>query len=212
MIAAESDGVVMHHSLDRPCSGCSVQIHHRAFPMTIDLDSHRFNSTQACLGAGIEMATLKNWISRDPPAILIGPEDKKAFGTREFFRFSFRRVMQIALTAELVGYGFSPRHAGTLAAGYTDVGDSVTVWGDEPVPEARGPGEQYPTGYTVLIAHRDDETSEITNVQIGAAWDPFQSQHGLRAGAVVLNVTTLQWEVLRRLGFDRNGQPFEARS
>lgn len=177
------------------------------------LATRRFSSLEACRGANIESSTFKNWISRDPPAILLSSQDRDARDGRGSFSFSLNRVMQLALCAELVALGFAPRQAGMLAAGFTDVGEGSSVWVNDPEPEhepkaLRLPGDLFSDGYTVLVAHRGSDASEIKNVFPGQAWDPFYSMGGGHStSAVLVNVNFVFWAVLRRLGYDRNGEP-----
>lgn len=190
-------------------------------------DAPQFFSGDACKAAGIDGATLKNWIVRDPPVILTTDEDRAAFaaayaqdehaigpegpshermatGSGRSHLFTWRRVMQIALTAELVRLGLPPRKAGIVAAGFTDVGDGAGQWGDGPVKFDRLPGEMYPSGLTVLVTSPDTDTGRVVNVG-GKSSLAEVFFHGTRRAAAValVNVNEINDRVANALGLDR---------
>lgn len=190
-----------------------------------DPDAPQFFTGDACKAAGIDNATLKNWITRSPPAILMSEEDRAEFAERGFtdesfdrqsyerlamgagrsHLFTYRRVMQLALCAELVRLGFPPRKAGMVAAGFTDIGDTATGWGNEPIEVKRLPGELYYDGFTLLIARPDRETGSCLNVDFKTPITDllFHSNQSLTT-AVIVNVNHVNDRVLGSLGLDRN--------
>ena len=172
------------------------------------LADRRFSSSEACTAAGIDQATLKNWVSRDPPALLLSANERVAAGQRGSFSFSFARVMQLALVAHMVALGFAPRRAGMIAQCFTDYGDASSGWVGEGHPKtARLPNELYESGWTILLTHQGDDTGEVVNVEPGQAWDPFFSQgRGFQRVALSLNINFIMSDVLDRLGFDSNGE------
>src|SRR5688500_13658042 len=105
----------------------------------------RFTSAEVCQAAGISAETLKNWVSRKPAAILLDKKDQAATARGVPIRFSFNRVMQIALTAELVRLGWQPRAAAMVAVTFSDVGETTGGWVDDPTPPdpntERDPGQ-----------------------------------------------------------------------
>jgi len=117
----------------------------------------QFFLTDVCAAVGISAQTLTNWISRDPPAVFLTDEDRKGKAGRGHL-LTFQRVMQVALTAELMKFGMGPRRAGTLAATFTDTDAGYYAAGAR-----REPGELFTTGLTVLVAYEGEEWATILN-------------------------------------------------
>jgi len=65
----------------------------------IDLDVPCFTTSDACAGAGIRQTTLKDWLDREPPVILLRKTDRAAAGLDDGHLLTLRRVFQIAMTA-----------------------------------------------------------------------------------------------------------------
>ena len=82
--------------------------------------SHRYGSATAIKAARITPKTLNNWLSRDPPAVYLNEAERREVGERKRFCFSEKRILQIALTAELVTLGVQPRRASFAAMMFTD--------------------------------------------------------------------------------------------
>jgi hypothetical protein len=184
-----------------------------------DLDAPQFFTADACKAAGIEQSTLKNWIVRSPPAILISEEDRASIGAAgpshermaggsgRSHLFTFRRVMQIALCAELVRLGFPPRKAGLIAAGFTDLGIGSFGWVGEPfkpTKRERGPGELYANGLTILVAEPETGLGRVINVDPTKPklWELFYSGTQRTTSAAVVNVTAVWARVIESLGLD----------
>lgn len=191
-----------------------------------DIGVAQFFSGDACKAAGIDGATLKNWMTREPPALLVSEEDRAKFreqgfdiggaiserlagGSGRSHLFTYRRVMQMALVAEMVALGLSPRRAGTLALGFSDVGEAVAYWGGGPAPEIpRWPGELFPEGRTVLVAYPGDDHSQVINVPAGKP--TYSVLEALRVGtrrsgsAIIVDVNVVDDRVRASLGLDRN--------
>jgi hypothetical protein len=168
-----------------------------------DQDIPRFLSEDVCRAAQIDAVTLRNWISRDPPAITLREHDRKALRSGKPHLFTYRRVLQVALTADLVRLGFAPRKAGMMAAGFTEVGDVTIPKGGADREEAeRLPGELYPDGLTFLIAYPEDDVSYIQRV--GPKTSLLEVLHlsgeGLRASAAIVNVTQIDMYARAVLG------------
>ena len=143
-------------------------------PATPHPDQPMFFTGDVCRAVGIEQSTLKNWITRG--AILMSDDDRKRFGvdgpsherlasgSGRSHLFTLRRVVQIALTAELVALGLPPLRAAMLALGFTDVGDGGGGWVGEPIELGRLPGQLYKDGLTLLVAYPEEESSHVINV------------------------------------------------
>jgi hypothetical protein len=151
-----------------------------------DFDVPQFFTGQMCGGAGIGHQTLKNWITRDPPALLISAADRALFAAQGIriatephdrlstqtgrpHLFTFRRVLQAAIVAELSRLGVVPRQAGMLSLAFTDVGDVAAVFQGEPLPDVRQPGELYPTGETFLVARAGESIASVVNIDVNKA-------------------------------------------
>ncbi|MBI2715696.1 MAG: hypothetical protein HYX37_14780 [Rhizobiales bacterium] len=128
------------------------------------LDVPQFSSAQACEIAGIDMPTLKNWISRKQPAILLERRERKKVGDRERLRLTLRRILQIVITAELVRLGFDPREASLHAAQFTDI-ESAPLRGIEQHKR----GELFPQGFTLLIV-RHAGFADVVNAGANDSW------------------------------------------
>lgn len=168
-------------------------------------DIPRFLSDDVCRAAQIDFITLRNWISRDPPAITLREHDRKALKSGKPHLFTYRRVLQVALTADLVRLGFPPRKAGMMAAGFTDVGDvAIPPLGDHGDEAERQPGELYADGLTFLIAYPEDDLSYVQKV--GPKTSLLEVLHldgeGLRASAAIVNVTQIDMYARAVLGLD----------
>jgi hypothetical protein len=61
-----------------------------------DPNQPQFFSADLCAAANIDAATLKNWISREPYALRLSEDDRRAFGTGRSHLFTFRTVVQAA--------------------------------------------------------------------------------------------------------------------
>lgn len=130
--------------------------------MVYSLDPHvaQFFTVDVCAAAGIAPATLVNWISKQPPAISMGADDRPGTSGRSHL-FSFQRAMQIALTAEMVKLSIGVRRAGMLAATFTDMSSGFEANADGSLRE---PGQLFRTGYTVLIAYHGEDHATILNM------------------------------------------------
>ena len=108
-----------------------------------------FTAEQTARAAGTTSGALRAWLQRG--AILPGDGDKPANGSGYYNFFTLNRVVQVALTVELVMFGLPTRIAGTLAASFTDLAEPSYM--PDTGGETRLPGALYATGRTVLIAH-----------------------------------------------------------
>lgn len=188
-----------------------------------DPDVPQIFSADACKAAGTDPATLKNWISRTPSAILMSDDDRAAFagqteltdtgsskervsaGSGRSHLFTYRRVMQIALVQELVDMGFPPRRAGMIAAGFTDVGDGGGGFVGDTVEIGRMPGELYKSGLTFLIAAKGREIGHVLQVTMKTPMVEalFHGGHD-RTSAAIVDVTKVHAKVTAGLGVERH--------
>jgi hypothetical protein len=129
-------------------------------------DAHepRFSSDAACEAAGIDSATLKNWISRKPSAVAVGPDERRQVGKKTVYRLSLRRVLQLAIMGELVRLGHAPREAASHAARFTD-GDSGPSGGRD----SHQPGELFPRNFTLLLVYSATH-ADVVNARADDAW------------------------------------------
>jgi hypothetical protein len=177
----------------------------KSFAMNID--AKLYPSAQAVAAAGIEMATLKNWLSREPAVLLLHKSERVGTGASTRFQFSFRRIMQIAIIAELVRLGFAPRHAGTLAASFTDIGEAYGGWSEEDIRQAqaaaRAPGMLFKKGLTVLVANADTKEyfAELVNVTSSTSAFKLMTQFG--KAAAIININEIDTQVRAALGASR---------
>jgi hypothetical protein len=164
----------------------------------------RFTSAEVCAAANITPATLKNWVSRRPAAVLLTKDDQAASAKGSPIQYSFRRVMQVAITAELVRLGWQPRPAAMVAITFTDLSWGGSAWiGDEPQhdPDARNPGQLFSTGRTFLVADEvpSDSLPGGKCIRVDDT-TPLMSVVGTHHAAAVVDVSALWFSVRLRLG------------
>jgi hypothetical protein len=94
------------------------------------LDVPQFLLGDAAFTAGLSTTVLKAWLSRPPFVISLGEADTKPLGKGSARIFTLRRIVNIAVTAELVRLGITPKQAGAIGFHLTDQLGSVT----EPFP------------------------------------------------------------------------------
>jgi hypothetical protein len=92
----------------------------KPFEPIFEFDTPRYVLGDAAAAAGISTSLLKAWITRDPIVVPLGVYDQVGRGKGTPRLFTLRRVISIAVTAELVALGINPSRAGNLAFGYTD--------------------------------------------------------------------------------------------
>src|SRR5262245_20571594 len=84
-----------------------------------ELDKLSYTFEEAAAGVGIKPGLLRTWITRSPIVIALGGrEQKPKKGVPG--RLTLRRVIAIALVAELVALGVRPALAGSIAFNFTD--------------------------------------------------------------------------------------------
>ncbi|MFC7552642.1 hypothetical protein ACFQU7_10825 [Pseudoroseomonas wenyumeiae] len=173
-------------------------------PHTPNPDVPMFFTGDVCRAANVEPVNLKNWIMRG--VILMSDEDRERYkhleiepqsyerlatGSGRSHLFTLRRVIQVALVAELTRLGVPPAKAGMLALGFTDVGKGGAGYAGEIPTIKRFPGQLFRSGMTVLVAYSDKDTSTVINVDEET---PLFEILASGAAAIVINVN----EVCRR--------------
>lgn len=164
-----------------------------------DVNIPQFPSDVSVEAARIDLATLKNWSSRKPPAVLIGDEERVPAGTmRTTFRFNLRRVLQLAITAELVRLGLSPRASSLHAAQFTDLEYEL------PGRPHRKMGELFRKHYTFMLIYPEAACCAIENIKAEDSWRLiFRKGEGAPrnlSAAIVLNLNQIDSRVRTVLG------------
>jgi hypothetical protein len=120
----------------------------------IDLDNPRYTVSQAAVVSGLTIPTGRSWI----PHLWLTEKDRKAAVAGATTLLTARRVLQMAIGAELAKRGVHPRLACHAALEFTDRADS---YGDPDIPP-RTPGELFdaPDTWTDLI-HYDDGSAVV---------------------------------------------------
>jgi len=121
----------------------------------------RYGSAIACAAAGIDRKTMSNWLSRTPAVILLTEAERREAGERKRFDFDVRRIVQIALTADLVSLNMQPRRAAMCAAAFTD---SATGSSAFPGFKQRRPAELFHGAETYLIVPPGDDPARVIPV------------------------------------------------
>lgn len=121
----------------------------------------QFASDLACEAASIDLTTLKNWISRKPAIVHLEECERVQAGTKgTSFRFTLRRLLQLAITADLVRMHLPPREASLYAAQFTDVEDDPS----------RRMGELFRKHYTFMLIYTGSPHASIVNVKADEMW------------------------------------------
>jgi hypothetical protein len=162
-------------------------------PYLDDLDVPQVPSDVANAAAGIDLATLKNWTSASGKRALIfvSEAEKKAKGSRKFYNFTIRRVMQLAITAAGVRLGLAPSAAAYHATYFTDAGCID-----------RMPGLLYSQGNTLLLVYAGYGSSE-TKVMNVDPHDQTAMQYTVlcaNPGATIINLNVIERRVRAVLG------------
>jgi len=188
-------------------------------PYSNDPDQPQFFSADLCAAANIDAPTFKNWINREPYAIRLTEDDRRAIGTGHPHLFTFRTVSQAAICAEFVRVGLPPRRAGSFAELFMTHG-----YGDARDPKRRDAGELFATGSTVLVAFPagpQDKKELWVSVAVNMTPETklveiFKQLNGGReTGAVMIDISTIYDRVQKAFGPDfapdfrlqRAGQP-----
>jgi len=175
-------------------------------PYSDDPDQPQFFSADLCAAADIDASTFKNWISREPYAIRLTEDDRRAIGTGRPHLFTLRTVLQAAICAAFVRLGLPPRRSGSFAELFMNLSH-----GDVRDAKWRAAGELFPTGSTVLVAFPagpQDKKELWGSVAVNMTRetrfeDVFKQLNGGReAAAVIINVSAIYERVQKALGPD----------
>ena len=163
-----------------------------------DLDAPQFLTSEVCSGTRTSPSTLKNWVSKKSPIIVMKNSDRRAHASGSTHRFSLRRVIQIGITSDLVKLGVNPRPAAKAAIKFTDFGDNK-----------RPPGFHFASGNTFLVIPPGDKSAHIVNVTDDASVMKLLSQTTINdgenpVGITILNLTETETWIRNRLGIDDN--------
>jgi hypothetical protein len=157
-----------------------------------DVNLPQFPSDLACEAAGIDLATLKNWISRKEPAVFIAPDERVQIGERTSFRFTLRRVLQLAIVAELGSFGIGPSDAAWMAAEFTDSENNI---------QDRRVGELFRKGYTVLVISGSHLCS-LVNATAETSWRLLPKLSLVPSGSsnIIVNLNQIDMRVRVTVG------------
>ncbi len=160
-------------------------------------DLPQFLAADACRAAGINAATFKNWTNRSFGVIELTDFDRPAQAAGQPHLLSFRRVMQIVLTAKLVQLGVKLSKAAGCVLDWTDVGDAVGYYADEPMPPLRFPCQHYASGETYLVVRADEDRGKIVNIKTSADIPRLFSNgdQPIAAAVVVVNIAKVELDV-----------------
>ncbi len=174
-------------------------------------DAPQFLSADVLKAADIDMPTFKNWVSRKPSPILLSDSDRSSITGIEgpsyervageesrVHLFTYRRLMQFALTAVLTRLAIPVRKAGMAAAAFTDKGQTVSGWGDGGFPIDRLACQFYREGKTLLVISTDHEFGKVINLKPNDPADSIFERRGL--GVVAINVNEVDRRVKAALG------------
>ncbi|WP_225766984.1 hypothetical protein [Inquilinus sp. Marseille-Q2685] len=168
------------------------------------LSDPRFTISQAAAVAGVEPGAVRNWFQRGH--LILADEDRKAMEAGYAHKLTLRRVLQIAIAAELVAFGISPSKAGWFAAKFTDLGEGDAGWEGEPSFHrpviTRRPGHLFNDGMTVLQISRTalELRAEVVNIHSKTNALSFFTKGG---AVLLLDLTDLVFQVRAKLGLPR---------
>lgn len=153
----------------------------------------QFTNSEIVAATGVTNFQLQNWLKRGQ---IIGHGVEGGGSPGKHRKFSFFNLMQIAVAKALIDVGMTDMQQVTHAAGcFAHTGDMAI--GNRP---ERIPGFPFKEGKTLLIAgpERSEEYQLLSSERLGLAAAIFK--HGV--GAVVINVSAVFENTLRRAGFD----------
>ena len=160
------------------------------FPTDADFDEPRFLLADAAAVAGISTNLLKSWLSRKPIVIALGPHDREPIGKGSSRVFTLRRILTIALTAEMTRLGITPSHAGLLASSFTDM-----AW----------PGESWETRQNkILVAYPSSNTISLVDgdfcFDAALQKQPGMADHEENPNSfIAVNFKSLKTSVIKKL-------------
>ena len=153
-----------------------------------DLYHPQITSADACRAAGIDSATLRNWVSREPATILLDKNERLP-GDRPTFVLQIATVYQIAIVAALVKLGLKPSQASQWAWTFTEV--------DE---KGRPAGTLFKKEFTYLAGDAAMERPQVLNItESTKAWDVL-TLTDVGGPVILLNLNGILTNVNRELG------------
>lgn len=169
-----------------------------------------FSSKQARAAAGISSVTFNNWtFGPDPILNLSGEIDKKAGGTGDDHKLSYRTVLKISIMKRLVDMGIQPRLAAKIGDRFCHLGNSWARYVGESSEGAvsigeggRLPGWHFSEleGDTLIVLSHDskgEESIDVVSVLKGMA-DILMSSD--KAVMIVVNATQIDEATRGKLG------------
>jgi len=163
--------------------------------MQIDY-KRRYRLGAVAKAAGVPNSTLASWLQREQIELMKG--DKKTAGTGDHRLFSWFRVINIAIVAELNRLGIPPSAGSSrLALKFSDLGEAVAFWEGEKVPETRLAGGLNPVGQTFLLIRNLD--GELDADVTGDLSSLFIHGSKRASSVIVIDMDILVHRVLMRL-------------
>lgn len=148
-------------------------------PALIDLDSPQFTIAEASALAGLAIGTLRDYFQRGVFTLVGKDQSAPAGGIR---KLSGRRLMQIAVAAELIEMGVSPPTAARHALAFSDQGNGALPG----LADERMPGELYPNSYSWLVIRKGDYLGRVVQVKADLAAVSLIAPRGERAPCIVV--------------------------
>jgi hypothetical protein len=163
--------------------------------MQIDY-KRRYRLGAVAKAADVPNSTLASWLQREQIELMKG--DKKTAGTGDHRLFSWFRIINIAIVAELNRLGIPPSAGSSrLALSFSDVGGAVAYFEGEKVPPVRLAGGLNPVGETFLLIQNLDGvlhanvTDKLNN--------PLIHGNKCASSVIVIDMDRLVHRVLARL-------------
>jgi len=157
-----------------------------------DLDEPRFLIGDVVMATGLSVNVLKAWLSREPKVIQLGPYDRESLGRGSARVFTLRRVISIAVTAELVSLGLAPSRAGELAYSLTDEQADAAFFVESLIVETAVVA--YPGQEKLEILREDSRITEVFSKS------PSQSLNDAPASCVIVSFSAVAKRVRTKLG------------
>jgi hypothetical protein len=135
----------------------------------IDMDVPKYTLGEVASAADVDAIVLQNWLNpkRSAPnhrVLILRERDRESRGTGHPRLFTLRRLLQIAITVQLVGLHVRPRQASEAALKFTDMSSRTpSGWAGEgrpdlasPASPMRPPGHLLNEGVTYLVIDRSE--------------------------------------------------------
>ena len=162
---------------------------------SIDLETPRITVMQVAEWCRVSPNTLRSWMQAGT-LILKDAELAPAGGTR---LLTGRRVLQIAVMAELIRMGVAPGPASQHALAFSDFADDVVMpWAGG---LERDPGGLYrPNAYSWLVAHPDENWPRIVAIVPGVdCTDRLRDINGALRRMIILPLDEVVMPIFEKL-------------